>query len=275
MLTEMSGKSGALCGPARAGSVRCPLIVRPTSEDVVTGHLFGALGYLNFRWWLPDLLNAALGTDRFRRRVFRRPRIRLWVNQPRYPPDLLPYPEGSTQVDAVITFENPPTTVFVEMKYLADLAPAVSNDDGSSGYPSDQLIRNIRVGLRHAGYLREDGTLFAPAWRDLVVLVVAPNRGHPLVARYRDEARLRAAIPHAERLVGLPCGPFVGELDYGGIIAVLRRQARWFAPAERRVATELSNYLEFKLARRADPIPLLPALIPFTADLPSADPAVA
>ena len=60
MLTEMHGKGGTLCSHARTGAIRCPLIVRPTSEDVITGHLFQMLGYLNPRWWLPELLNTAL-----------------------------------------------------------------------------------------------------------------------------------------------------------------------------------------------------------------------
>ena len=71
MLTELNGKGGCLCEPARQGKLRCPLIVRSTSEDVVTGQLFGTLRVLNPRWWLPDILNQALGAERFRRQVFR------------------------------------------------------------------------------------------------------------------------------------------------------------------------------------------------------------
>ncbi|WP_337175422.1 hypothetical protein [Paludisphaera sp.] len=246
MLTELLGKGGDLCSHARSGDVRCPLIVRPTSEDVVTGHVFQALGCLNPRWWLPDLLNTALGADRFRRRVFRDLEIRLWQNQPRYPRGLLPWEEGPTQVDAVITWENPATTVFVEAKYGSGLSANVSGDDGSSGFPSDQLIRNIRVGLHHAGYLRTGRRLFEQRPRDLVVLVLAPTTGHPLVGRYRDTARLLSAIPHSDRLDGLPRGPFVGELGYDDVNAILRRQSRFMTSAERRVVRDLTSYLEFK-----------------------------
>ena len=187
MLTELLGKGGNLCSHAKTGEIRCPLIVRPTSEDVITGHIFQSLGYLNPRWWLPDLLNTALGADRFRRQVFRDLKIRLWQNQPCYPRELLPWDEGSTQVDAMITWENPATTVFVEAKYGSGLSANVSGDDGSSGYPSDQLIRNIRVGLHHAGYLQTGAQLFDQRPRDFVVLVLAPTKGHPLVERYRDQ----------------------------------------------------------------------------------------
>lgn len=252
MLAEMNGKGGTLCAQARAGDIRCPLIVRPTSEDVITGHLFQALGHLNPRWWLADLLNAGLGNGRFRRQVYRRLKIKLWANQPHYPPGLLPWPEGSTQVDVVITWENPPTTVFLEMKYQSGLSTSVSGDDGTSGFPSDQLIRNIRVGLHQAGYFRQGHQLFAQPARDFVALVVAPTKGHPLVARYRDDGCLRSAIPHADQLIGLPRGPFVGELAFRDIIELLGRQARWFGRAERRIAADLGDYLGFKLSSRDD-----------------------
>ena len=248
MLTEMNGKGGNLCSHAKAGEIRCPLIVRPTSEDVITGHLFQMLGYLNPRWWLPDLLNTALGANRFRRQVFRRLRIQLWQNQPCYPKELLPWDEGSTQVDVVITWENPPTTVFIEAKYGSALSANVSGDDGSSGYPSDQLIRNIRVGLHRSGFFDRTEGLFVQTPRDFVVLVLCPTKGHPLVDRYRDPHKLRAAIPHPDQLNGLPRSPFVGQLDYADINSILGHQSRWMTVAERRVVQDLTGYLDFKRA---------------------------
>jgi hypothetical protein len=198
MLTELNGKGGNLCSHVKTGEIRCPLIARPNSEDVITGHIFQALGYLNPRWWLPDLLNGALGTIRFRRQVYRGLKIELWQNQPCYPRELLPWAEGSTQVDVVISSENPATTVFIEMKYLSGLSGKVSGDDGRSGFPSDQLIRNIRVGLHRSGYFSCDGELFAQSPRDLIVLVMAPTKDHPLVKGYRDPRLLREAIPHSD-----------------------------------------------------------------------------
>src|SRR5438309_1959809 len=84
MLTELLRKGGCLCQPAKEGKLRCPLIVRPTSEDVVTGHLFQVLKAINPRWWLPDFLNEALGVVPFHRQVFRNLRIDLWQNKPSY-----------------------------------------------------------------------------------------------------------------------------------------------------------------------------------------------
>jgi hypothetical protein len=246
MLTELRGKGGTLCSHAKSGEIRCPLIVRPTSEDVITGNVFQSLGYLNPRWWLPDLLNAGLGASRFRRQFFRDLRIRLWQNQPCYPKELLPWYEGSTQVDTLISFENPPTTIYIEAKYGSALSTSVSGDDGRSGYPSDQLIRNIRVGLLQTGYFDQGEELFDQPPRDFVVLVLAPFKGHPLVGKYRDRRKLLGAIPHSDRLIGLPQGPFVGEIDYNDIQSILTDQARWMTAPERRVVGNLTEYLEFK-----------------------------
>ena len=57
MLTELHNKGGRVCREARKGNIRCPLIVRPTSEDVITGHMAQAFRVLNPRWFLPDILN--------------------------------------------------------------------------------------------------------------------------------------------------------------------------------------------------------------------------
>src|SRR5262249_54728297 len=148
------GKGGQVCRHAKAGEIKCPLILRPTSEDVVTGHLFQILRALQPRWWLPDFLNRALGAAKFRRQWFRRLGIAIWKTRRNYPVELIRWDEGSTEVDVRIRWENPPTTVFIEMKYGSDLSARTKGDDGTHGFPSDQLIRNIRVGLWECGWFR-------------------------------------------------------------------------------------------------------------------------
>ena len=70
-------------------------------------------------------------------------------------------------------------------------------------------------------------------------------KGH--VQRYRDPDGLRVAIPHSDRLIGLPRSPFVGELCYADIVSLLRRQSRWLSRAERLIIEDLKAYLEFKI----------------------------
>jgi hypothetical protein len=248
MLTELYRKGGCLSNLAREGKLRCPLIVRPTSEDVITGQLVQALRILNPRWWLTDLLNEALRAHRFDRQIYRRLRIEPWVNKPRYPRELLPWDEGSTQVDCVITWENPPTTVYIEMKYTADLAAQTAGDDGQHGYPSDQLIRNLRVGLLETGWFGTD-RLFRSHPRDFLVVLFGPTSGHRLVQHYRDPTHLLAAIPRNELLTGFPRRPFVGDLNFSTFIRILRRQRRWFTRAEQQLVDDLVDYLAFKQGR--------------------------
>lgn len=247
MLVELGGKAGKLCQQAQEGKLRCPLIVRQNSEDVVTGNVLAVLKVLQPRWVIPDLLNAALGAKRFDRQFFRHFRIDLWQNRPFFPVELLGWREGSSQIEVTLRWENPPTTAFMEWKYEAELSPDTAHGDPQGRYPSDQLIRNIRVGLLECGWYQTE-QLFNTVPRDFVQLLVAPKKGNPLVARYRDQDRLLAAIPHNDRLRGLPCGPFVGELSYRDIIDILGRQRRFLTAPERRLIDLLTRYLEQKLA---------------------------
>lgn len=245
MLTELHHKGGCLCQLAQEGAVRCPLIVRPTSEDVITGHLTHALRILNPRHWLSDLLNASLGAERFRRQVYRKLRIEPWVNKPRFPREWLPWDEGSTQVDLEITWENPPTTVYVEAKYASDLSPHTSGDDGRSGYSSDQLSRCARIGLWECGYYREE-RLFEPGQRDFVLVVLSPAGNHALVQKYGDAYRLKTDLPSGHLLEALPRSPFIGQLSYGRLRQVLIQRLRFYTRPERQAVKTLDDYLAFK-----------------------------
>ena len=251
MLTELNGKGGCLCDPARKGEMRCPLIIRQTSEDVITGHIAQTLRVINPRWWLPDFLNTALGAARFRRQVFRNLRIDPWVNQTPYPRRLLPWDEGSTQVDCEISWENPPTTVFIEAKFRADLSKTTANAEGQNRFPSDQLVRNLRVGLYKCGYFQRD-RLFQTRPRDFVTILLSPAEGHVLVDEYRHRETLLAAIPHSNQLVGLPREPFLGAISFQGVQDIFRRQRRWLTPAELVMADSLIDYLGFKRGQRND-----------------------
>jgi len=254
MLTELHQKGGAVCRPAREGQLRCPLIVRPSSEDVITGHLVQALRLLNPSWWVPDLLNTALGSTRFRRQYYRDFRIEPWVNKPRYPRELLPWEEGSTQVDFCLTWENPPTTVYVEMKYGSDLSDRTTGNIGQYHFPADQLIRNIRIGLYECGYITSS-ELFPRLNRDFTVLFISPRGKHPLVERYRDHRHVCRSIPHSEALSALPRTPFIGSLSYVDVTEILKKQQHLFPATERRVIAQLVDYLRHKSATVPENVP--------------------
>lgn len=245
MLAELHNKGGSFCEPARQGQLRCPLLIRSTSEDVITGELVHVLRAINPRWWLAAWLNAALGTDRFRPQVYKQLRIEPWVNQPPYPRELLPWTEGSTQVDIEISWENPPTTVFIEAKYQSDLAKSTSNSGDQTDYPTDQLLRNIRVGLYRCGYF-DRNVLFEMKPRDFMVILLCPCPDSSLVKKYRERSELLRSIPYSDQLIGLPGFPFVGELGYTQINQILAKQCRFLTRAERTMVQHLKAYLDFK-----------------------------
>jgi hypothetical protein len=177
---------------------------------------------------------------------------------------MLPWDEGSTQVDLTFQWDNPPTTVYVEMKYGSDLSMKTAGDDGQRGFPSDQLIRNVRVGLMECGWFRH-GRWFYFEPRDFIAILCCPTKGHRLVERYCDPERLKAAIPHSDCLTGLPRLPFIGELSYRDIVAMLRRQRCRFTRPERHLVDSLGDYLTHKARSISDgpngsqsQIPLLP-----------------
>jgi hypothetical protein len=228
------------------GTLRCPLIIRPNSEDAITGNLFGVLQAIAPRYWLPQLLNAGLGTTRFRTQVYRNLCIELWQRQPIMPKHLLPWTEGSTEVDVVIKWENPPTTVFLEMKYRSELSETTTHNVGSKGYPADQLIRNLRVGLYQCGWYDEP-KLFEMPKRNFVVLLVSPRPQTEIVEKYRHPQQLKDSIPHGELLTELPVMPFVGQLSYQQILDVLHEQSLSMNWNERKLVEQLEKYLKFKL----------------------------
>ncbi len=245
MLVEIGRKAGCFCDLAEQGKLHCPLNVRASSEDVVTGELFGKLQLIDPRWWLPNLLNRSLGTTEFRQQVYRNLEIKLWSTQPLFPAELLPWREGRTEVDVEIRWENPATTIFIEMKLGSDVSKTTSRTNGSEVYPSDQLIRNIRVGLHQSGWFR-DGELFDSSKRRFGLIFVSPKTGHPLVDHYQDRGRLIQSIPRGSELIELPDSPIIGASSYRGISQVLDKNHRFMSATERKIASGLQEYLDLK-----------------------------
>lgn len=152
-------------------------------------------------------------------------------------------------MDVQITWENPPTTVYLECKYGSALSTRTNQNDGQHGFPADQLVRNLRVGLLETGHYRTP-SLFEAGRRDFVVIVLAPNRGQPLVRDYRDVRRLQQAIPNSHLIDPWPSSPFVGEVGYADIRGVLQARYRFYTRAERQLIDPLVDYLDFKHATR-------------------------
>jgi hypothetical protein len=88
--------------------------------------------------------------------------------------------------------------------------------------------------------------LFEVPPRDFALIVISPEDGSPLVAKYRNREQLLAAIPHSNRLNGLPEFPFIGEARFRDLTAILRCNCRFMSPPERKIINDLCTYLTYK-----------------------------
>ena len=246
MWTELYGKAGRLCDEARSGAKHCPLIVRSTSEDVFFGNVMGTLKNLTAPFWLNDFLNLSLGRTLYRQDSFEELTFRFWDTPVQYPAYLLPFPENPTEVDLTIEFANPDHTIFVEGKYTSPFARWTTRSRGS-GWFNNQVIRNTRVGLWLCGYFRDQPTLFPVRRRRFLFIAVTATKPNPLLHRYRYWPNILADIPNSDRLERPDLFPFVGEITYEDIQAVLRRNQGRFSAPERRFIDDLDNYISLKM----------------------------
>lgn len=237
---ELNKKAGRVCREALAGLKHCPLIVRSTSEDVMTGNVFGTLRHIRPHLWLGPLLNLALGTRKFRQVWYKKLSIRLWERQDRFPQELLDFREGRTEPDVIIEWENPPTTVWIEAKLHAPLA------EGTSNHPANnQVIRGIRTLLAATGQLQPH-RLFRTPLRRAIWLALLSYKPEPLVDRYRDPVEVFRALPYPDRLASLPQRVEVGTIAWRDVAKTLQSCGRLASRHERMVADELVEYLCFK-----------------------------
>lgn len=237
---ELHGKAGRVCPEALSGEKHCPLIVRTTSEDVMTGTVFGALKHIRPHLWLGPTLNLGLGVNRFRQVWYKNLSIRFWERQERYPPELLEFREGRTEPDIIIEWENPPTTVWIEAKYHAELAWGTANKADN-----DQVIRGIRTLLAATGHIQPD-RLFNIPKRDAIWLALLTYKPDPLVEQYRKTPRLMKALAGPKEPTSLPTAPFVGTITWQELARVLRLTTCRAIPTEASMISVVLEYLESK-----------------------------
>lgn len=235
MVVERHRKGGQVCRQAVAGELHCPLIVRPTSEDVVVGNVFGVLRHLRPHLWLNALLNRSLNTDESRQVWFKGLSLRFWERQQRLPEELLGFKEGRTEPDIIIEWDNPPTTVWIEAKWLSPFAKSTSRckDNG-------QIQRGIRTLMASTGHLASPGQLFSPPKRRAIWI--------GLVVADSDSTMTQFAESNGAALTGgqAPCIS-VGMLFWSDIVWILRSTMASMGPTEISLATSMVDYLEHKL----------------------------
>ena len=242
---ELANKGGQVCKHAKAANgIKCPLIVRPTSEDVITGSVFGLLKHIRPHLWVGPLLNLGLGTARFRQVWYKDFQIHFWKKVEPFPPELLDFKEGRTEVDVQLSFENPPTTVWIEAKYLSPLAKGTANSD------TDQALRGIRTLLAATGHITTP-KLFPRPKRNAIWLALLVAKPEPIVDQYRDQPHLMTAIGRPEAITSFPPTPFVGTITWDDVRAVLKTSQSTMIPIERSISLSVDTYLDLKMKQAA------------------------
>lgn len=227
-------KTGTVCSRDHRNGNNCPLILRSTSEDLLTANVFGLLRHFPPKLWLAPLLNASLETTRFSQVPFADFRMSFWTEIP--PPPSRGRTEGPTEVDVSICFDS--FAVFIEAKLHAPLAPGTARDPNRN-----QLARLIHVA--HAA--TREGQLFD---REPVVLVIGPTPRPPaLVSRYWSPANLRRDI--GDDLDGPSSALMARNLGWASWTCVSKALLRHIGSSgvERSIASELQSYAERKEAQ--------------------------
>jgi len=246
--TEVNGKGGKVCEQARKGEIHCPLMIRPTSEDVITGNVFGMLKHIRPHLWLNPLLNLALDGDAdsgpYRQVWFKDFKVKFWERQAKFPPELLDFREGRTEPDVIIEWENPPTTVWIEAKYLSGFAKGTNDSDNN-----DQVLRGIRTLLADTGHIRPS-RLFNVPQRAAAWIALLSSKPDSMVDQYREQDRLLRAIPYP---ASLPQQPLVGTVTWKDVQFMAYRGTS-ISSNERSIFETLDDYLDLKIGAVRTPL---------------------
>ena len=137
-LFKSTGKK--VCPPNHVRKSNCPLIVRSTSEDLLTANVFGILKNLDPKIWLTRLLGEAIKGKDFSRHTFENLSLEFWKKY--RPPVNRKYKEGPSEVDVTISYEG--GVIFIEAKYLAPLSLRTTHDRHR-----DQVIRYLDLAAHY------------------------------------------------------------------------------------------------------------------------------
>ena len=172
-------KLGKICERGYRNGPSCPLILRQSSEDLLTANVFGLLRRLRPALWLEPMLRAAFPRHDVPRLRFKDVTLALWKKIPA--PAERAVREGFTEVDVYVAFGV--SVLLVESKFTSSLTPATAHDA-----QRDQLIRLIHVAFSHL----VDGEFFPRA--PLVLVLGVWGREPRLVTTYRNPDAICASV---------------------------------------------------------------------------------
>lgn len=225
-----------VCPPNYTRKNSCPLILRSTSEDILTANVFGILKNLDPQIWLKKFLAEALKQD-FSCAPLENLSFDFWKRI--YPPGNMPYKEGLSEVDLLISFDN--TVILLEAKYLAPLSKNTTHCR-----TRNQLIRYIDIAINHYLYDAENP-------KDVYFVVLTSTKMKPwLIRYYRNPHRIFNEVTRSSMFADylqafeIICKR-IGWINWETIRAILETSKNYFQEiAERKFIGDLIQYLNHK-----------------------------
>jgi hypothetical protein len=235
-LFKSSGKK--VCSPNYVRKYNCPLIVRTTSEDLLTANVFGILKNLDPKIWLRSFLREAIKGRDFSGHTFEGLSFEFWK---RYcPPANRKYREGISEVDVTISYKD--RIVFIEAKFLAPVNLRTTSDPRR-----DQIIRYLDLAayhfLNHPDHVKEF----------YFVLIIDTEKPPWILTRYRYNQNLTNGLtnpglfePPVDTVKMLSKG--IGWLTWKQLRKILDgTKVHFRTEAERKFVEDLIIYLDYKI----------------------------
>ena len=236
-------KLGRICEPSYRNGPGCPLILRASSEDLLTANVFGLLRRLRPVLWLEPMLRAAFPGHEVPRLVLKDVTVALWKKLP--PPVGRAGREGLTEVDVYVAFGE--SVLLIESKFTSGLTPRTAHDP-----QRDQLIRLIDVAFSHL----VDGEFFP---RSPFIMVTGMQDGEPrLVNQYRSANAVRRCIPGLDTrrggdAVAQLLARQVGYLSWSRIAKTLAASVQHAGSLEAALVMDAVGYIRHKTSVRVTP----------------------
>ena len=236
-LHKTSGKK--VCPPNYVRKPNCPLIVRTTSEDLLTANVFGILKNLNPTIWLGRFLGEAIKGKDFSRHTLENLSFEFWKKY--RPPIGRKYREGISEVDVTVSYKD--GVIFIEAKYLAPVSLTTTNDTRR-----DQVIRYLDLAAYH--YLNHpDGVKGF-----YFILIVDTEKPPWILTRYRFPENISKGLTHSGLFGGASgnttaiLSKGIGWLSWNRVKQILEVTKRHFrTQAERMFVEDLIVYLDYKI----------------------------
>jgi len=217
---------------------RCPLIINPNSEDLLTSNVFGLLKYLPSAIWLSPLLELVFKGRMFRSIDRGKIQVEFWKKLPASPTQR--NREGVEEIDIVIRVRH--LIILIECKFRSPV------DLGHSGTSTrDQLARYLDAAAFN--YWPDSN-----AKREIYLVLLTDTKDEPeILSQYRDPEKVFACLTQGRLFV-----------DYEQVSEMLARNIRWttwrdllrilesqdskrLTPVESMIIADLIDYLRYKL----------------------------